>query len=56
MPDNVTASDPTKPLKVAVPVAVAVVVPIVSLLSPVRPVIVIDFLVMSAVRLGWVKL
>ena len=56
LPAKVTTSDPTMPLNAAVPVAVAAVVPLYSLFTPVRPVIVSALPVMFALKLGWVKL
>ena len=55
VPARLTTSPVSTPLKDAVPVAVAAVVPSYSLLAPVRPVIVNAFAVMSALKLGCVK-
>ena len=52
---RLTSSAPITPLKVAVPVAVAAVVPSYTLLSPVSPTTVNSAAVMSADSVGWVN-
>ena len=55
LPLRLTSSPPTTPTNVAVPLAVAAVVPSYTLLSPVSPVIVTDSPVISADSVGCVK-
>ena len=55
VPLKLTSSVTTTPLNEVVPDAVATMVSSYSLLSPVRPVTVTAFEVMSADSVGWVK-
>ena len=55
VPLKLTSSVPATPLNEAVPDAVAAVVPSYSLLSPVIPVTITAFEVMSADSVGWVN-
>ena len=55
VPPKLTTSVPATPLNEAVPAAVAAMVPSYSLLSPVRPMTVTAFVVMSADSVGWIN-
>ena len=55
LPERETSSPPTTPFKVAVPEALAAVVSSYTLSSPVRPVIVTTIPVISADKVGCVK-
>ena len=55
LPPKITSSAPMMPDTVAVPLAVAAVVPSYTLLSPVNPTMVSSAAVMSAESVGWVN-